>query len=183
MGCSLWKTMIPVWRYGTDNLFCTRYTPKNHPVGDGVRWVPSSAKEGILYAVFHNNIHIWSEWREIYDLRSKCFTDGRAQEVAPVIHNGIEYAAPHFKMASAWWEREMWNHAGGWVEAREPVSHKPLWTVEVYDPKYDSYVPRYLQDNFITSLKIEGGNLLVTTENGTNYSVNLRTREASKIED
>ena len=179
MMCSLWNAMIPHWRYRAENLFCSKFERKKHP-GSPLRDFIPDMKEGKLYAACYNEISIPSTWIEVYDLQTKQFTDGQAKEVPPVIDKGITYSAPHFMFERTSSEWKKCSHAGGFVEARDAESNELLWNVEVYRPRYNTWKPSYVQDVFIVSLRVEDDRLIVETEKGVKYTIDLLSHKVKK---
>jgi len=91
--------------------------------------------------------------------------------VPPVVHKGVKYTAPHFVDGEA---------AGGVVEALDAKTGKIVWRLKVYEMNPAPNLERDVQDVFITSLAIDGNNLLVTNERHDRYSVDLKTHAVSK---
>jgi hypothetical protein len=90
--------------------------------------------------------------------------------VEPVVADGVRYVAPlHY----------------GWhatVEAWDIQSNQKLWELTVFN---NVIVPFPLEEEdaqwvFIKSLKLEGDRLLVTSETGKTYTVNLKTRTVDR---
>lgn len=88
-------------------------------------------------------------------------------EVKPVVHDGIEYRAPHEKM--------------GVVEAWDKATGKMVWEKTVYTVEIDPNLEKDVQDVFITKLKIDNGRLIVTNEHNDRYSIDLKTQEVTKL--
>ncbi|MFA5794784.1 MAG: WG repeat-containing protein [Candidatus Brocadiia bacterium] len=80
------------------------------------------------------------------------------KDVAPIIHNGVKYTAPHGKM--------------GYVEAWDVSSGKKLWETKVYDVEMKPMLEKDVQMVYITSLSIEDGRLVVINENNAKYYLN-----------
>lgn len=89
--------------------------------------------------------------------------------VAPVVHNGVQYTAPH---ASG---RE------GKIVACDANSGKRLWELVVYTVKINPNLEEDVQWVFITGLAIKGDKLLVNNEKGVQYAVDLATRQVEKL--
>ncbi len=66
------------------------------------------------------------------------------------------------------------------VEARNKKTGKLLWQVEVYPIEIDPNVELDVQYVYITSLKIERGQLIVKNESGQVYVVDLKTHKVAK---
>ena len=82
--------------------------------------------------------------------------------------NSVVYSAPPFVTSE--------NQNGGYVEARDKNSNELLWRLKVYKTEYNNKLERDVQDIFITSIKLEGGIILVTDEKGRVFAVNLKTK-------
>ena len=84
--------------------------------------------------------------------------------VAPVIHEGVRYVAP--------------NDDGrrGYIEAWDVQNNNKLWELTVFanpvDPKFEQDV----QWVFIESLSIRDDSLIVTSESGNTYGIDLKTK-------
>lgn len=87
--------------------------------------------------------------------------------VAPVVHNGVKYTAPMERM--------------GYVVAVNPGSGATLWEQKIYDVKIDPALEADIQYIFITSLAVQGGDLIVTNEAGARYAMNLSSRAVRKL--
>jgi outer membrane protein assembly factor BamB len=66
------------------------------------------------------------------------------------------------------------------VEARNKKTGKLLWQVEVYPIEIDPTVELDVQYVYITSLKIERGQLIIKNESGQVYVVDLKTHKVAK---
>lgn len=97
------------------------------------------------------------------------------KEVAPVVHDGVRYTAPH------WLDGK--KQAGGYVQAHDTKSGKLLWEVRVYETKLDTRKERDVQDVFITSLAIDSKSkgLVVANERGKRFVVDLATRKVKQL--
>jgi hypothetical protein len=85
-------------------------------------------------------------------------------KVEPVIHEGIRYVAP--------------NDDGrrGYVEAWDVETGKKLWDLTIFTNRIDPKLEEDVQLVFIKALSVEGGVLLVTSEHGRRYQVDLKTK-------
>ena len=90
---------------------------------------------------------------------------GEPAEVKPVVHEGIEYRAPHEKM--------------GVVEAWDKATGKILWEKKVYTVAIDTNLEEDVQHVFITKLEIDAGKLIVTNEKDARYSIDLKTQKVT----
>lgn len=79
--------------------------------------------------------------------------------VAPVAHAGLRYEVPNWVD-----ESKGIKHNGGYVRVVNTRDGLPICTKEVYEVKYDRTLEMDVQDNFITTLKIEGNNVIITSE-------------------
>lgn len=85
--------------------------------------------------------------------------------VDDVIFDGVKYSAPNIEI--------------GYVEAKNINDNSLIWKKKVYDVNYQNNLEKDVQDIYITNLKIEDTNLLVTNERGEVYRINLKTGEGS----
>jgi hypothetical protein len=92
--------------------------------------------------------------------------------VAPVTIGEVKFAA------IPWGKARGLGQNGGYVAALDPASGKELWTLRVYEVRYDPRLEGDLQDVFITSLakSASGRELVVTDERGRTYLVDPATR-------
>lgn len=90
--------------------------------------------------------------------------------VEPVVHEGIRYVAP--------------NHDGrrAYIEAWDVRTNKKLWDLIVFTNRIDSKLEEDVQWVFTKSLSIEEGMLLVTSEQGTRYLIDLKTKAIKELE-
>lgn len=86
--------------------------------------------------------------------------------VPPVTIGQVEYSAPPEFM--------------GFVIATDMQTHKELWRERIYTVAINPALERDVQDNFIASLVVEQGTLLITDERGTQYALDLTTRKVAK---
>lgn len=89
-------------------------------------------------------------------------------KVEPVVHEGIRYVAP--------------NDDGrrGYIEAWNVKANKKLRELTLFTNNIDPNLEEDVQWLFIKSLNIQDGRLLVTSENGTTYQVDLKTKEIAQ---
>jgi hypothetical protein len=89
-------------------------------------------------------------------------------KVQPLIYEGIRYVAP--------------NDDGrrGYIEARNVGTNKKLWELTLFTNHIDPNVEKDVQWVFIKALKIEDGRLMVTSEGGKTYQVDLNTKEITQ---
>src|SRR2546421_11954122 len=84
--------------------------------------------------------------------------------VTPVIHEGVRYVAPTDDGRRAY------------VEVWDVQTNKRLWELTVFTNRIDPKLEEDVQWVFIKSLSIRDGKLLVTSERGAMYQVDLNTR-------
>jgi hypothetical protein len=84
--------------------------------------------------------------------------------VEPVVYEGIRYVAP--------------NDDGrrGYIEAWDVKTNKKLWELTVYTNRIDPKLEADVQWVFINKLTIRDEMLMVTSERGATYQVDLRTK-------
>jgi outer membrane protein assembly factor BamB len=93
-------------------------------------------------------------------------------KVAPVAMGELEFAA------IPWGKARGLGQNGGYVAAIDRATGKELWTLKVYDVRYDPALEGDVQDVFIKSLakSASGRELIVTDERGRSYLVDPQTR-------
>ena len=89
-------------------------------------------------------------------------------EVDPVIHEGIRYVAPNADGRRAY------------VEAWDAQTSKKLWELTVFTNPIDPKLEEDVQWVFIKSLAVRDGKLMVTSERGATYQIDLHTRAVEK---
>jgi len=84
--------------------------------------------------------------------------------VKPVIHGGISYVAP--------------NNDGrrAYIEAWDVQTNKKLWDLTVFTNRIDPKLEEDVQWVFIKAIRAENGVLLVTSERGNTYQIDLKTK-------
>ena len=89
-------------------------------------------------------------------------------KVDPVISDGIRYAAP--------------NDDGrcGYIEASNVGTNKKLWELTIFTNPIDPNLEEDVQWVFIKSLHIHDRRLIVTSEHGETYQVDLKTKEITQ---
>ena len=94
--------------------------------------------------------------------------------VAPVVHQGVKYVAPHFGNGT--------GQNGGYIEARDEQTGKKIWGLVVYRTDYNDALERDVQDVLISTLRIDAKRncLIVETDRKDLYYVDLSTRKVSK---
>ena len=89
-------------------------------------------------------------------------------KVEPVIHEGIRYVAP--------------NDDGrrGYIEAWDVQANKELWDLTVFTNRIDPQLEEDVQWVFINKLDVHGDTLIVTSEHGNTYQIDLRTKAVTQ---
>ncbi len=84
--------------------------------------------------------------------------------VTPVTHEGIRYVAP--------------NDDGrrGYIAAWDVQTNKKLWKLTVFVNRIDPKLEEDVQWVFINNLSVLGNALMVTSERGATYHIDLRTK-------
>lgn len=86
-------------------------------------------------------------------------------KVDPVIYEGIRYVAPNDDCRR------------GYIEAWNVGTNKKLWELTIFTNAIDPKLEEDVQWVFIKTLNIRDGRLLVVTERGETYKVDLKTKE------
>jgi len=88
--------------------------------------------------------------------------------VDPVVYEGVRYAAP--------------NDDGrrGYIEAWNVRTNKKLWELTIFTNAIDPNLEEDVQWVFVKGLNIQDGKLMVTTERGRTYPVDLKTKEITQ---
>jgi hypothetical protein len=91
-------------------------------------------------------------------------------KVEPVIHQGVRYVAP--------------NDDGrrGYIEAWDVRNNKKLWELTVFINRIDPKLEEDVQLVFIDKLRVLDGVLMVTSERGKTYQVDLKTKAITRSE-
>jgi hypothetical protein len=92
-------------------------------------------------------------------------------KVEPVIHHGIRYIAPNDDGRRAY------------IEAWDVQTNKKLWDSTVFTNPIDPKLEEDVQWVFIEKLKIRDGTLLVTSERGKTYQIDLKTKAVTQAQD
>ena len=91
-------------------------------------------------------------------------------KVEPVIHDGIRYVAPNDDGRRAY------------IEAWDVQTNKKLWDLTVFTNRIDTKLEEDVQWIFINELSVRDDTLLVTSEHGRRYQVDLRTKAIKESE-
>lgn len=89
--------------------------------------------------------------------------------VPPVVHDGVKYVALNA------------NGREGTVEARDEKTGKKLWSAVIYKVKIDPRLEEDVQWVFITALERQDNSLLVTSEKGARFKLDLKTRNVETV--
>ena len=92
-------------------------------------------------------------------------------KVEPVIHDGIRYVAPNDDGRRAY------------IEAWDVQTNKKLWDSTVFTNPIDPKLEEDVQWVFIEKLRIRDGTLLVTSERGKTYQLDLKTKAVTRAQD
>lgn len=87
--------------------------------------------------------------------------------VAPVTVGGVEY-------------RVVADHLGC-VDARDVKTGQTIWFRQIYVVRFDPDLERDVQDVHISSLKVKDNVLLVSSERGGEYQLDLKTLEVKTV--
>jgi hypothetical protein len=82
----------------------------------------------------------------------------------PVIHDGTRYVAPNDDGRRAY------------IEARNVQTNKRLWELTVFTNRIETRLEEDVQWVFINKLNVRDGTLLVTSELGNTYRIDLKTK-------
>jgi hypothetical protein len=85
-------------------------------------------------------------------------------KVEPVAYEGIRYVAPNDDGRRAY------------IEAWDVQANKKLWDLTVFTNDIDPKLEEDVQWVFINKLSVRDGTLLVTSDRGNTYQVNLKTK-------
>jgi hypothetical protein len=97
---------------------------------------------------------------------------GRPPPIEPIVRDGIRYVVPN----------DMGRHA--YVQAWDTSTDRKIWTVTVFRR---IYVPcpflgtECMYFEYLQSMELEGGHLILTSERGRRFSLDLRTRAVRRI--
>ncbi len=89
-------------------------------------------------------------------------------KVEPVIYQGVQFVAP--------------NDDGrrGYIEARDDRTNKKLWELTVFTNHIDPKLEEDIQWVFIEKLSARDGTLMVTSERGKTYQIDLKTKAVTQ---
>ena len=89
-------------------------------------------------------------------------------KMAPVVYEGIRYAAPNDDGRRAY------------IEAWDVGTNKKLWELTIFTNRIDPNLEEDVQWVFITALNIEDSRLIATSEHGQTYQVDPKTKEVTQ---
>jgi hypothetical protein len=90
-------------------------------------------------------------------------------KVEPVIHDGIRYVAPND------------NGRRAYIEAWDVQTNKKLWDLTVFTNPIDPKLEEDVQWVFIEEMRIRDGSLLVKSERGKTYQIDLKTKAVTQF--
>ena len=85
-------------------------------------------------------------------------------KVEPLVYQGVRYIAPNDDGRRAY------------IEAWDVQTNKKLWDLTVFTNRIDPALEQDIQWVFIKTLSVQDGTLIVTSERGKTYRVDLKTR-------
>jgi hypothetical protein len=85
-------------------------------------------------------------------------------KVEPVVHEGIRYVAPNDDGRRAY------------IEAWNVRTNKKLWDLTVFTNRIDPKLEEDVQWVFIEAMRVEKGVLVITSERGNTYQIDLKTK-------
>src|SRR5205823_926642 len=91
-------------------------------------------------------------------------------EVKPVVYQGVRYIAPNDDGRRAY------------IEAWDVRTNKKLWDLTVFTNRIDPTLEQDVQWVFIKTLSVQDGTLIVTSERGETYRVDLKTKTVTQSE-
>lgn len=69
----------------------------------------------------------------------------------------------------------------GEIHAHDTATKAKLWSLQVYTIQYDQAKERDVQEDHIKTLKLDSGNLLVTSEKNKKFKVDLKTKAITSV--
>ena len=90
--------------------------------------------------------------------------------ITPVIHEGVRYVAPNDDGRRAY------------IEAWDVQTNKKLWELTVFTKRIDPGLEEDVQWVFIKSLSLRDDTLIVRSERGETYQVDLKTRAITQLD-
>ena len=93
--------------------------------------------------------------------------------VPPVEQNGITYKAPTYDPKT--------GYTVGIVEAYDTKTNRRIWSKQIYVVKLNPEMESDAQEVYITGLSLSDNKLLISTERGFEYELDLTTLEVKSI--
>jgi hypothetical protein len=90
------------------------------------------------------------------------------ENVEPVIHQGVRYVAPNDDGRRAY------------IEAWDVQTNKKLWDLTVFTNRIDPKLEEDVQWVFIQTLTLQNDALIVSSENGKAYRIDLKTKAVTQ---
>jgi hypothetical protein len=97
---------------------------------------------------------------------------GRPPSIEPIVRDGIRYVVPNDKGRRAY------------VQAWDTSTDHKIWTVTVFRRIYvpcPFFGTECMYFEYLQSMELEDGHLILTSERGRRYSLDLRTRAVRRI--
>ena len=104
---------------------------------------------------------------------TRIFNEKLLPENVAIIDKGIKYI-PNFYYDSS-------RGTMHYVEAWDVETGKKIWEQKIYEIIFDLSFEQDVQERFIISLEVRDNKLIVVTEAGGRYVVDLKTREVAVI--
>jgi hypothetical protein len=92
-----------------------------------------------------------------------------APKVESIVHEGVRYVAPNDKGTDAY------------VEAWDVATGKRLWKKTVFTTWINPIKEHCIQWVFIREMRREDGHLVISSERGKSYSLDLKTKRVRKL--
>src|SRR5215475_4024986 len=86
------------------------------------------------------------------------------EKVQPVVHQGVRYIAPNDDGRRAC------------IEAWDVQTNKKLWELTVFTNRIDPKLEEDVQWVYIKALMVRDGTLIVTSERGKTYRIDMKTK-------
>jgi hypothetical protein len=99
-----------------------------------------------------------------------CAKRSAPAKVEPVIHGGVRYVAPNDDGRRAY------------IEAWDVRTNKKVWELTVFTNPIDPKLEEDVQWVFIDKLRVQDGTLMVTSERGKTYQIDLKTKAITQSE-
>ena len=91
-------------------------------------------------------------------------------KVEPVVYQGVRYVAPNDDGRRAY------------IEAWDVQTNKKLWDLTIFTNRIDPKLEEDVQHVFIKTLNVPDGTVIVTSERGETYRVDLKTKAVTQSE-